>query len=90
MIEKTADDSDLASQREQQHNEQALVRLQQAEAQRILATQTAIDNGNFDGVHCIDEECGEELPPERRADYRMLCTSCQTLREATNKQRMGK
>lgn len=87
MIEKTADDSDLASQREEQHNEQARLRLQQAEEQRIAATKTALDNGNFDGKHCIDAECGEPLPATRIIEHRMLCTSCQSLREKQNKLR---
>lgn len=90
MIEKCADDGDLASQREAQNNEQALIRNQAAEAARIQATKAALENGNFDGLHCIDEECGEELPPQRLAEYRMLCTTCQSRKEVLAKQRGGR
>ncbi len=90
MIEKCADDGDLASQREAQHNEQALIRRRAEESQRIEATKTARKEGNFDGVHCIDDECGVELPAERIADHRMLCTSCQSRREVFAKQRGGR
>lgn len=90
MIEKCADDGDLASQREAQHNEQALIRRRAEEEKRIAATKTALENGNFDGVHCIGEECGEELPAERLAEYRMLCTPCQARREVLARQRGGR
>lgn len=85
MIEKTADDSDLASQREAQNNEQALIRRRAEEEKRIAATKTALEHGNFDGVHCIDAECGAPLPASRIIDHRMLCTSCQAIREKQNK-----
>ncbi len=85
MIEKCADEGDLATQREQQNNEQAYIRRQAEEAARIRATQIARNNGNFDGVHCIGLDCGDELPPARIAEHRMLCTSCQAIREQQNK-----
>lgn len=31
----------------------------------------------FDGVHCVEEECGVELPEERLSLGRIRCVDCQ-------------
>lgn len=87
MIEKCADEGDMATQRETLANEQAQIRHQQEEAARIKATKTALASGDFDGKHCIVEDCGDELPPLRLAEHRMMCTSCQSRRETQSRQR---
>jgi RNA polymerase-binding transcription factor DksA len=85
MTERTSDSSDLASLREAEANEQALARQRAKESARIRATQIAINDGDFDGEHCI--ECDVELPAERIADHRMLCTVCQSAVERQKKMR---
>lgn len=87
MIEKCADELDMASQREVQNRDQELERQRRDEAARVAATKAALAEGTFDGKHCIEEDCGEELPALRLAEHRMLCTSCQARRETQRKQR---
>lgn len=36
---------------------------------------------DFDGEHCVNEDCGEPLPPGRVAAGRVYCVSCQEVRE---------
>lgn len=36
---------------------------------------------NFDGLHCVEEDCGVELPRERLNAGRVRCFDCQSLRE---------
>lgn len=85
MTDKCSDNSDLASLREAESNEQALARARSKESARIRATQIAINDGDFDGEHCI--ECEVDLPAERIADHRMLCTGCQSAVERLKKMR---
>lgn len=33
---------------------------------------------DWDGVHCVEEDCGVELPEARRAMKRCRCIDCQT------------
>lgn len=35
----------------------------------------------FDGVHCIEVDCGDEIQPERRALGKIRCISCQRRKE---------
>lgn len=35
----------------------------------------------FDGVHCAEPECGEEIHPVRLAMGKFRCTDCQTRKE---------
>lgn len=35
----------------------------------------------FDGLHCVEPRCGEEIPEARRAMGRVRCVDCQTLKE---------
>lgn len=84
IIEKEADDVGMASQLQDQANEQARADLARAERLRIDNVKKAIAAGDFDGKSCCG--CGEELPAERRADYRTLCTPCQSVLEQKRKQ----
>lgn len=36
---------------------------------------------DFDGRHCVEEECGAYIPDERLAAGRIRCTECQTVIE---------
>lgn len=35
----------------------------------------------FDGVHCVEEDCGDEIPAARRALGKFRCVACQTMKE---------
>ena len=39
------------------------------------------ENGVYPHTHCIEEDCGEELPIERLKLGRVRCVTCQSLRE---------
>jgi RNA polymerase-binding transcription factor DksA len=62
-----------AAKLEQQEREAALARNEKA-----LAPQTHPD---FDGVHCVEADCGEPIPPARLALGKIRCVDCQTRRE---------
>lgn len=47
-----------------------------------LAPQTHPD---FDGKHCVDEMCGEEIPKARLDMGRIRCTECESRLEKLNK-----
>jgi len=53
-IEKSADELDLASQLQDQANEQALA--------RTRAMNKPQTDPRFDGEHCVEEDCGVLLP----------------------------
>lgn len=36
---------------------------------------------HFDGVHCVEESCGVEIPEARRKAGRVRCVDCQSLLE---------
>lgn len=38
----------------------------------------------FDGTHCVDAECGVEIPAERLAAGRIRCVDCQARLERAN------
>jgi RNA polymerase-binding transcription factor DksA len=40
---------------------------------------------NFDGLHCVEEDCGIEIPAERLAHGRVRCVDCQTRKESRGK-----
>lgn len=44
---------------------------------------------DFDGLHCVEEECGVEIPGERLEMGRIRCVECQARREA-NAKRFGR
>jgi RNA polymerase-binding transcription factor DksA len=35
----------------------------------------------FDGLHCIEDDCGDEIPAGRLALGKRRCITCQTLKE---------
>lgn len=83
-IEKEADEIGMASQLQEQANDQARAAMARGERVRIDNVKKAIAAGDFDGRSCCS--CGEEMPPERQADYRTLCTPCQSALELKRKQ----
>jgi RNA polymerase-binding transcription factor DksA len=36
----------------------------------------------FDGVHCIEDDCGAEIPAARRALGKIRCIECQAMKES--------
>lgn len=40
----------------------------------------------FDGIHCVEDDCGVVIPAERLAQGKVRCTSCQAELESANKQ----
>lgn len=51
----------------------------EGKCRRALAPESHPD---FDGAHCVEDDCGEPLPPARLAMGRIRCTECQARREA--------
>lgn len=71
MLEKLADELEVASQQE------ALRTLSSVkDIQMKLAPQKHPD---FDGEHCL--ECGADMPTQRLTDGRIRCTGCETALE---------
>lgn len=67
--EKSADDLEMAAHLQDQLNTAGV-----AAARQAMAPQKA---DGFDGVHCVEPDCGEPLPPVRIAYGRVRCTDCQ-------------
>lgn len=63
---------ETAAQLEQQHREAALA---------ALAGKPEPVPEEFDGVHCVEPECGEEIPSARLAMGKFRCTPCQSRKE---------
>lgn len=40
---------------------------------------------NFDGTHCVEEDCGVQIPQARLAMGKVRCVDCQTLIEKRHK-----
>lgn len=78
MTERSADVLDLAAQRQEELNDAGRA----AVAQALKSQQPE----GFDG-NCIEEDCGEPLPPIRIEMGRVRCTSCQVRVEAEAKRR---
>lgn len=36
---------------------------------------------DFDGVHCVEKDCGVDMPPERLTARRVRCVECQRIIE---------
>jgi hypothetical protein len=68
ILEKSADDLDMASQLQEQQNEQAL--------ERMRAVPKVQTHPDFDGEHCV--ECEVDMPTERLAAGRVRCTICES------------
>lgn len=79
-----------------EHVEPSADLLDHAERITTMATQRAIErvvernapevHHAFDGLHCVEEDCGVEIPAERLAWGRVRCTDCQDRREILSKQ----
>jgi len=53
-----------------------------ADAERRARGKSAPERDpRFDGAHCVEEDCGVELPRERLNAGRVRCFDCQRLRE---------
>ncbi len=83
MLEKCTDPLDMANQLQSQANEQAIEIRRRAEQRRIALVKQALDDGDFDGSHCVD--CEDEIPAERLAATQMHCTPCAQAIETKNK-----
>ena len=64
---------EAASETERLHREAAIAAASSAE--RMPA------GTKFDGLHCIEEDCGDEIPAARLAQGKFRCVTCQTLKE---------
>lgn len=53
-----------------------------AEADRARAAAAPESHPDFDGKHCVEEDCGVKIPAPRRALGRIRCVDCQGRREA--------
>lgn len=78
-MERTADELDMAADLQQRANDDGLARV------RLQLVQSHPD---FDGVHCIEPDCGEELPAVRIAYKRVRCAACQT--EVERREKLGR
>ncbi len=78
-VERTADESDRASQIEFSHNLECLDRI------RLMTRPES--HPAFDGAHCVT--CDDPLPRERLGLGRVRCVTCQTTIERAA-QRRGK
>jgi hypothetical protein len=72
--EKTADDLEQASHLQEQLN---LAGRKASEAALAPQTPKGKDGQHVVVTHCVEEDCGEELPPVRVVMKRIRCTVCQ-------------
>lgn len=70
---KCADLLDAASKIEEQERKNGIKNSQKATAPEYHYA--------FDGLHCVEDDCGIEIPPERLALNRVRCTECQAALE---------
>lgn len=49
--------------------------------QRALGHSAPESHPDFDGTHCVEEDCGIEIPPARLAMGKVRCVGCQGLLE---------
>lgn len=80
MTERSADELEAAEEIREQIRDDGLARV------RAQLTQSHPD---FDGIHCVNPKCGEELPPVRIAYKRVRCAPCQQALEDRDR-RMGR
>lgn len=82
MIERSADVLDMASDLQDRMNQDGI-----ALAQRALEQEQPPQGVQFDGLHCVEEDCGVELPPVRIAYKRIRCSACQQRIEDAERRR---
>ena len=78
-VEKATDVLDIASQVEQQSRDAQINQLRQQAAPE--------KDHRFDGLHCVEEDCGVEIPAARLAHGKVRCVDCQRILEAERNQR---
>lgn len=64
------------------HSAQTTEDLLNASVQTTRAKVAPEQHPDFDGKHCVDEDCGIEIPAARLAMHRIRCVDCQARREA--------
>lgn len=72
-LEKLADQSDRATRGESIFNEEALARHRLDNAEE--------PHPEFDGRHCIEPDCQDEIPEGRLATGAVRCIHCQSRKE---------
>lgn len=77
MIERTADDLEVAENLREEARDHGLARVREA--------LKAEHHPDFDGAHCVS--CGDELAPVRIAYRRVRCAVCQSEIERKEKMR---
>ena len=75
--QNNADVLDRASQLEEQQRAARTNEIRQAAAPET--------HPDFDGVHCVEDGCGVEIPEARRALGKVRCVDCQQLLEDRRK-----
>lgn len=83
MLERCTDELDMASQLQNQANEQAIAARRRIEARRVQVVAAALEDGEFDGAHCTI--CDDEIPALRLELHHMHCTPCAQEIEDKNK-----
>ena len=86
-MERCTDELDMASQLQEQANEQAIERQRSLENKEMRRVAAALADGSFDGVHCVKEDCGVAIPAARLGMNKMVCTDCAAVVEAQMKRR---
>ncbi len=63
--------------------------IREGEVKAARALSAPEHHPDFDGLHCIEEDCGTEIHPDRLAMHRIRCVDCQARKEARGKQFRG-
>jgi hypothetical protein len=72
---------------EDQAQEYEIKQWERVNAPRSIMPVFTPGDAGYGPEFCIDEMCGDEMPAERRALGRHLCTACQQRAENTKRQR---
>lgn len=76
-LDRYTDPVDQASQITDDATNDAVAAIRRAAAPE----QVPDENGTYAHTHCIEEDCGEELPIERLRLGKVRCVTCQSLRD---------
>lgn len=74
------EDTERSSELIDQANEAAATFLK-ADLANARARTAPEQHPDFDGTHCVEPNCGVELPTQRLKDGRVRCVDCQQRRE---------